>query len=302
MTDIKAKTKNKKNPLHIKELLRDVAEEIEISCEQANDSSESVYGVKTGFKQLDLRIGALNNSELIIIAGRPSMGKTSFALSLAMYSALKINKHVAIFSMEMTAKQVINRLLSSMSKIESSKLKSGNLEDREWPQLARSQSMLAESNLYIDDEATRTPKGIRKACLKLKQNNGLDLVIIDYLQLIQVYGHKDRVDEITKISRSLKVLSRELNVPIIVTSQLNRALEQRPNKRPVFSDIRDSGAIEEDADLILFVYRDEIYNEESLHKGKAEIIIAKNRNGPKEWLPLDFIPEFARFENYSNKL
>lgn len=301
MTDIKAKTKDKKNPLHINKFLREVVEDIEESCE-LEDGAQSLYGINTGFTELDKKIGCLNNSEFIIVAGRPTMGKTSFVLNLVQNVAIKNKKNVAVFSLEMTAKQVTNRCLSSLTRINSHKIKQGLLLDQEWPRIGQCQQLLSQSNIFIDDEPTRTPEGIRKACLKLKKNKGLDLVVIDYLQLLQVYGHKDRVDEITKISRSLKILARELEIPVVVTSQLNRALEQRPNKRPILSDTRDSGAIEEDADLILFIFRDEVYNEESMHKGKAEIIIAKNRNGTTGMIPLTFISEFTRFEDYNQKL
>lgn len=304
MTDVKAETKDTKNPIHIKKYITEIIEQIEESSTHDEGSEyhiEALNGVDTGFRDFNKKLISLNNSELIIVAGRPAMGKTSFLLNIAENAAVQQQLTVAIFSLEMTAKQVTNRLISSMSRLNSNKIKRGDLVDSEWPRLMQSQQLLHNSKIFVDDEPTRTPEGIRKACLKLKKDKGLDLVVIDYLQLIQVYGHKDRVDEITKISRSLKVLARELEIPVIVASQLNRSLEQRMDKRPVLSDTRDSGAIEEDADLILFIYRDEVYNEESMHKGKAEIIIAKNRTGSAGKVTLSFFSEVTRFEDYINQ-
>jgi replicative DNA helicase len=244
----------------------------------------------------------LQPSDLVIVAGRPAMGKTSFAMNIVESAAIGNNSSVAIFSMEMSSLQLTMRMLSSLSRINSSKLRTGNLTDREWPSLAQNQQILAQSKIFIDDTPALSPMEIRARCRRLKRQYGLDLIVIDYLQLMQVKGSENRVNEISEISRSLKGLAKELDVPVIALSQLNRSLEQRPNKRPIMSDLRESGAIEQDADLIVFIYRDEVYNEDSMHKGKAEIILGKHRHGSTGMVPLTFIGEFTRFENYLNDI
>jgi replicative DNA helicase len=204
--------------------------------------------------------------------------------------------------MEMSSVQLVMRMMSSLSRINSGKLKSGNLLDEEWPRIGQINHMLSNSKIFIDDTPALSPMEIRARCRRLKRQHGLDLVVIDYLQLMQVKGAENRVNEISEISRSLKGLAKELDIPVIALSQLNRSLEQRPNKRPVMSDLRESGAIEQDADLIVFIYRDEVYNEDSMHKGKAEIIIGKHRHGSTGMVPLTFLGEFTRFENYLNDI
>jgi len=244
----------------------------------------------------------LQRSDLIIIAGRPAMGKTSFSMNIAERAAIK-GSSVAIFSMEMSAVQLVMRMFSSLARINQRNLRSGNIRDEEWPRIGQQQALLSQSRLFIDDTPALSPSEIRARCRRLKRSHGLDLVVIDYLQLMQVPGHKEnRATEISEISRSLKALAKELDVPVIALSQLNRSLEQRPNKRPVMSDLRESGAIEQDADLIIFIYRDEVYNEDSPHKGKAEIILGKHRNGATGMVPLTFLGEYTRFESFQDDI
>jgi replicative DNA helicase len=228
------------------------------------------------------------------------MGKTSFAINIAEYVAMKTSKPIAVFSMEMPGEQIAMRLLSSMGRINQQKLRSGRLDDADWPRLTSAVSMLSEAPLYIDDTPALSPTELRARSRRLmREHKGLGLIVVDYLQLMQSPGTREnRATEISEISRSLKALAKELGVPMIALSQLNRSLEQRPNKRPVMSDLRESGAIEQDADLIVFVYRDEVYNEDSPDKGTAEIIVAKQRNGPIGTVRLTFRGQYTRFENY----
>jgi len=282
----------------IKGLLRQAVETIE----EMSESDGSMTGIPTGFTDFDKRTNGLQKSDLIIIAGRPAMGKTSFAMNIVEKAAIQHGASVAIFSMEMSAVQLVMRMMSSLSRINSGKLKSGNLQDHEWPRIGQNQQLMANSRIFIDDTPALSPMEVRARCRRLQRQHGLDLVVIDYLQLMQIKGSENRVNEISEISRSLKGLAKELDIPVIALSQLNRSLEQRPNKRPVMSDLRESGAIEQDADLIVFIYRDEVYNEDTMHKGKAEIIIGKHRHGSTGMTPLTFIGEFTRFENYLNDL
>lgn len=262
--------------------------------------SDSITGVSTGFQDLDNLTSGLQTSDLIIVAGRPSMGKTSFAMNIAEHVAIQEKVPVAVFSMEMPGEQLAMRLISSLGRIDQHRVRTGKLEDDEWPRLTMATNLLAETTLYIDDTPSMTPTEVRARCRRLARENGgkLGLVVLDYLQLMQSPGAESRVNEISEISRSLKALAKELNVPVIALSQLNRSLEQRPNKRPMMSDLRESGAIEQDADVILFIYRDEVYNKESTDKGVAEIIIAKQRNGPIGDVRLTFLGPYTRFENY----
>ncbi|VAW33548.1 Replicative DNA helicase (DnaB) [hydrothermal vent metagenome] len=278
----------------IKGLLRQAVE----TMEKMSESDGSMTGIPTGFTDLDNRTNGLQKSDLIIVAGRPAMGKTAFAMNIVEKAAIKHGASVAIFSMEMSAVQLVMRMMSSLSRINSGKLKTGNLLDDEWPRIGQQQQLMANSRIFIDDTPALSPLEIRARCRRLKRQHGLDLVVIDYLQLMQVKGAENRVNEISEISRSLKALAKELDIPVIALSQLNRSLEQRPNKRPIMSDLRESGAIEQDADLIIFIYRDEVYNEESAYKGKAEIIIGKHRHGSTGMVPLTFLGEFTRFENF----
>ena len=240
----------------------------------------------------------LQPSDLIIVAGRPSMGKTAFALNLAQNAAIKADAAVAVFSMEMPSEQLAMRLLSSIGRIDQHKVRTGKLGDDDWPRLTHAVGILSEVKLFIDDTPALSPTDLRSRCRRLAREQTLGMIVIDYLQLMQVPGNSEnRATEISEISRSLKALAKELNVPVIALSQLNRSLEQRGDKRPVMSDLRESGAIEQDADVIMFIYRDEVYNEDSPDKGIAEIIIGKQRNGPIGMRKLRFFGEYTAFEN-----
>jgi replicative DNA helicase len=243
----------------------------------------------------------MQRSDLIIIAGRPSMGKTSFAMNMAEHIAIAEQLPVAVFSMEMPDEQLVMRMLSSLGRIDQRKVRTGKLDDDDWPRLTSALGILKEARLYIDDTPALTPTELRARARRLKREQpSLGLIVIDYLQLMQVPGTKEnRATEISEISRALKALAKELEVPIIALSQLNRSLEQRPNKRPVMSDLRESGAIEQDADVIVFIYRDEVYNEDSPDKGTAEIIIGKQRNGPIGTVRLTFLGQYTRFESFT---
>ena len=259
-----------------------------------------ITGLSTGFTDLDNKTSGLQASDLIIVAGRPSMGKTSLAVNIAENVAMSERRGVAIFSMEMPAEQLVLRILSSLGRVDQSKVRTGRLSEDDWPRLTSTMNLLNEVKLYIDDTPALTPTELRSRARRLKREHDLGLIVIDYLQLMQVPGHREnRTNEISEISRSLKALAKELNVPIIALSQLNRSLEARTDKRPVMSDLRESGAIEQDADLILFIYRDEVYNKDRTdNEGMAEVIIGKQRNGPIGTVMLTFLGQFTRFENY----
>ncbi|AOV16494.1 replicative DNA helicase [Acidihalobacter aeolianus] len=279
----------------VKQLLRPALERIEMLHER----QDAVTGVATGYDEIDERTSGLQAGDLVIVAGRPSMGKTSFAMNIAEYAAVKHSTPVAIFSMEMPGEQLTMRMLSSLGRIDQHRLRTGRLDEQDWPRLTSAVQMLTDVPMYIDDTPALTPTELRARARRLKREHGLGLIVIDYLQLMQVPGTREnRATEISEISRSLKALAKELGVPVIALSQLNRSLEQRPNKRPVMSDLRESGAIEQDADLIAFIYRDEVYNEDSPDKGTAEIIIAKQRNGPIGMVRLTFLGQYTRFENH----
>ena len=278
--------------------IKDVLKEAIGNLEELSESDNEITGLPYGWIDLDKKTSGLHNSDLVIVAGRPAMGKTSFAMNIAERAAVK-GSSVAIFSMEMAAHQLVMRMFSSLSQINQGDLKRGNIADSEWPKLAQSSALLSQSQLFIDDTPALSPNEIMSRCRRLKNRNGLDLIVIDYLQLMQIKGKtENRANEISEISRNLKGMAKELNVPVIALSQLNRSLEQRPNKRPVMSDLRESGAIEQDADLIIFIYRDEVYNADSQDKGKAEIIIGKHRNGSIGTVNLTFRGQFTRFDNY----
>ena len=269
--------------------------------EEMYRSDTALTGIATGFNNFDDKTSGLQKSDLIIIAGRPSMGKTSFAMNLAENAALHNENSVAVFSMEMPGEQLALRMMSSLGRIDSHSLRTGKLDDHDWPRLISSVNMLSKAKLFIDDSAALTPTELRARTRRLKREHGLDLVIIDYIQLMQVGGStENRATEISEISRSLKALAKELQVPIIALSQLNRSVEQRPDKRPIMSDLRESGSIEQDADVILFIYRDEVYNPESAEKGTAEIIIREQRNGPIGTVRLSFLGQYTRFENFAH--
>ncbi len=270
--------------------------------EEMYRSDTALTGISTGFNNFDEKTSGLQKSDLIIIAGRPSMGKTSFAMNLAENAALHNENSVAVFSMEMPGEQLALRMMSSLGRIDSHNLRTGKLDDHDWPRLISSVNMLSKAKLFIDDSAALTPTELRARTRRLKREHGLDLVIVDYIQLMQVGGStENRATEISEISRSLKALAKELQVPIIALSQLNRSVEQRPDKRPIMSDLRESGSIEQDADVILFIYRDEVYNPESNDKGTAEIIIRKQRNGPIGTVRLSFLGQYTRFENFAHE-
>jgi replicative DNA helicase len=262
-------------------------------------SGGDITGLSTGYLDLDGMTSGLQPSDLIIVAGRPSMGKTSFAMNLVEHACLHQEKPVLVFSMEMPADQLVIRMLSSIGRINQSRIRNGKLEQEDWPKLSTAVGKLKDANLLIDDTPALTPTEVRSRARRVaREHGGIGMIMVDYLQLMQVAGSSEgRTAEISEISRSLKAIAKEFKCPMVALSQLNRALEQRPNKRPVNSDLRESGAIEQDADVIMFIYRDEVYNEESADKGVAEIIIGKQRNGPIGTCRLAFINEFTRFEN-----
>lgn len=284
----------------IKELLPQVAERIDQLFQRDNPSD--VTGVPTGYKDLDMMTSGLQPGDLVIIAGRPSMGKTSLALNIAEYVAIDTGLPAAIFSMEMSSTQLVSRLIGSVGKLNQHKMRTGQLDDNDWEKLSYALGQLNEAPIFIDEGSALNPYEVRARARRLhKQCGKLGLVVIDYLQLMETAGSSEnRATEISEISRSLKSLAKELNVPVVALSQLNRSVEQRPDKRPVMSDLRESGAIEQDADVIMFIYRDEVYNPESPDKGVAEIILAKQRNGPVGRVKLTFLGEFTKFENYAN--
>ncbi|MCX4187227.1 replicative DNA helicase [Methylophaga sp. OBS4] len=283
--------------IQVKDVLSKVVDRIDTLFEQ----DSSITGLPTGFVDFDDQTSGLQPADLIIVAGRPSMGKTTFAMNLAENGAIYSKKPVAVFSMEMPADSLAMRMLSSLGRIDQHRLRTGRLNDDDWPRLTSAIALLNEAPLFIDDTPALTPTELRARARRLKREHGLSLIVIDYLQLMQGSGKasENRATEISEISRSLKALAKELEVPVIALSQLNRSLEQRPNKRPVMSDLRESGAIEQDADLIVFIYRDEVYNEDSPDKGKAEIIIGKQRNGPIGTVALTFQGKYTRFENFA---
>jgi replicative DNA helicase len=261
-----------------------------------------VTGLPTGYTEFDEMTAGLQPTDLIILAARPSMGKTTLALNMAEYGALKTRKAVAVFSMEMSASQLALRLISSVGRINATRLRTGQLEDEDWSRVTSAIRMLRDVKIFIDDTPAMSPVGLAAKARRLKREHDLGLIVIDYLQLMQVPGNNEnRATEISEISRSLKALAKELNVPVVALSQLNRSLETRADKRPVMADLRESGAIEQDADVIVFIYRDDYYNKEnSPDKGLAEVIIGKQRNGPTGSVKLKFFGEYTRFDNLSH--
>jgi replicative DNA helicase len=282
-------------PTNIKEFLTKTMDRID-TLFQSNDP---ITGVSTGYHDFDDMTSGLQPSDLVIIAGRPSMGKTMLATNIAEHVAIKMRMPVLIFSMEMPGEAIVMRLLSSLCRIDQLRIRTGKLLDEDWPRMTSTVSMLSDAPFFIDDTPALSPAELRARARRLAKEQGqLGLIIVDYLQLMQVPGsNENRTAEISEVSRSLKSLAKELQVPVIAISQLNRSLEQRADKRPVMSDLRESGAIEQDADLIAFIYRDEVYNENSPDKGTAEIIIAKQRNGPIGKVRLTFLGQFTCFEN-----
>jgi replicative DNA helicase len=267
--------------------------------EELYNTGGDITGLTTGFIDLDRMTSGLQSSDLVIVAGRPSMGKTSFAMNLVENAALASDRPIMIFSMEMPAEQLVIRMLSSLGRIDQSRVRTGKLEQDDWPKLSSATEKLKDTQIFIDDTPALTPTELRSRVRRLVREQGdLGMIMVDYLQLMRVAGSSEgRTAEISEISRSLKALAKEFKVPVVALSQLNRALEQRPNKRPVNSDLRESGAIEQDADVIMFIYRDEVYNEDSSDQGVAEIIIGKQRNGPIGTCRLSFQGQFTRFEN-----
>lgn len=262
-------------------------------------SEGHITGIPTGFDDLDKMTAGLQPGDLVIVAGRPSMGKTSFAMNVAEHAAISGKKPVAIFSMEMSAEQLSFRMISSLGRVNQSHLRTGNFTDEDWHRINAAVTIMSESKIFIDDTPAMNPTEIRARCRRLAREHGLGLIVLDYIQLMQVAGNtENRATELSQISRSLKALAKELRVPVIALSQLNRSVEQRTDKRPVMSDLRESGAIEQDADLIAFIYRDEVYNKETMRKGIADIIVAKQRNGPIGEVHLTFLGEYTKFENY----
>lgn len=288
-------SKGRRNYNPIKDLLVRALDRVDELFHRDNP----ITGIATGFDDLDDRTAGLQSADLIIIAGRPSMGKTALAINIAEHAAIKDKKSVAVFSMEMPGDSLAMRMMSSLGRIDQHKVRTGKLHDDDWPRLTSAVEILKDAKLFIDDTPALTPAELRARCRRIAREQSLDLVVVDYLQLMSVPGTtENRATEISEISRSLKAMAKELNVPVIALSQLNRSVEQRPNKRPVMSDLRESGAIEQDADVIIFIYRDEVYDEDSVDKGKAEIIIAKQRNGPIGTIKLAFLGKYTRFENY----
>ncbi len=282
------------------EPIRDIVLRTLDSIEKAAKQKGHITGLETGFRDLDYKTAGLQKSDLILIAARPAMGKTAFVLNIAEYMALHSKSTIAIFSLEMSKEQLIKRMLSMNSHVDSQKIRTGDLEDEDWDKLVGSVRKIGNSNLVIDDTSGITAQELRSKCRRLKIEKGLDLVIIDYLQLMSGSGRRrgeNRQQEISDISRALKIMARELDIPVIALSQLSRAVEQRPDKKPLLSDLRESGAIEQDADMVMFLYRDEYYNPDTEEKGVAEVIIAKQRSGPTGSVKLAWLSQFTKFGN-----
>lgn len=289
-------TRNTKEYTPIKEVVLEALDRIE----KASKTNGNVTGIPTGFIDLDYKLSGLQQSDLVLIAARPSMGKTAFVLNIAQHVAFRQNKHVAIFSLEMSKEQLVNRLFALEAHVDAQRLRTGNLNDTDWEKLIEGAGVIGKSKLIIDDTSGISVSELRSKCRKYKLEHGLDVIIIDYLQLMTGSARRSnesRQQEISDISRSLKSIARELNVPVIALSQLSRAVEQRTDKRPMLSDLRESGAIEQDADVVMFIYRDDYYNPDSKDKNIAEIIIGKQRNGPIGTVRLAWLPQYTRFAN-----
>ena len=270
--------------------------------EAASRNTGRVTGIPTGFLDLDYKTSGMQPADLILIAARPSMGKTAFVLNIAQHVAFRQNETVAIFSLEMSKEQLVNRLFALESNVDAQNLRNGTLNEVEWEKLIESAGVIGQSNLIIDDTAGISISELRSKCRKFKLEHNLKMIIIDYLQLMSGSGKSEsRQQEISEISRSLKKLARELNFPVLALSQLSRAVEQRPDHRPMMSDLRESGAIEQDADVVMFIYRDDYYHKDSEKKGIAEVIIGKQRNGPIGTVELIWMPEYTKFANQEPK-
>ena len=297
-----AGTSEKLGFIDIKELLPKAAQRIDDLYQL--DDPNGVTGVPSGYSDLDQKTAGLQPGDLIIIAGRPSMGKTYLALNIAEHVGMEAGLPVAIFSMEMGAAQLTMRLLGSVGKLDQHKMRIGQLEDEDWPKLTNALGVLNEAPIFIDEGSALNSYEVRARARRLHRQQGkLGLIVIDYIQLMSSANEQsteNRATEVSEISRSLKALAKELNVPVVALSQLNRSVESRPDKRPMMSDLRESGAIEQDADVIMFIYRDEVYNPETAEKGVAEILLSKQRNGPTGTVKLTFLGQYTRFENYAN--
>ncbi|MDQ1237437.1 MAG: replicative DNA helicase [Wigglesworthia glossinidia] len=297
-----SENRNRKHegPKNIESVLNDTVEKIE---KLYQEPKSEIIGISSGYQDLDKKTSGLQKSDLIIIAARPSMGKTTFAINLCEYAAINEEKPVLIFSLEMPGEQIMIRILSSLSRVDQSRLRTGQLTKEDWSRISHTvEILLKKKNIYIDDSSKLTATEIRSRSRRIfREHEGLSLIMIDYLQLMHAPTiFNNRTLEIAEISRSLKALAKELQVPVIALSQLNRSLEQRSDKRPVNSDLRESGSIEQDADVIMFIYRDEVYHENSETKGIAEIILGKQRNGPIGTIRLTFNGKWSRFDNYSH--
>ena len=291
--------KNAKGYTHLK----DVLVESFAKLEELYNQKGRLSGISTGFSDLDLKTSGLHNSDLIIVAARPAMGKSAFAINIATNVAIQSSKSVAIFNLEMSKDQVGNRILCSEAMVDSNKIRTGQIEDDDWVKLASTLGRLSDAPIYIDDTAGISIMEIRAKCRKLKLERDIGLVVIDYLQLIQGSGTKNssREQEISEISRSLKILAKELDIPVIALSQLSRSVEKRDDKRPMLSDLRESGAIEQDADIVMFLYRDDYYNEDSEKKNVAEVILAKHRGGSTGTVDLAWLPSYTKFANLERR-
>ncbi|MDA0705665.1 MAG: replicative DNA helicase [Proteobacteria bacterium] len=279
----------------LKEILPAAVDRIDL----LHQSDGDITGISTGFTEFDKLTAGLQPGDLIIIAGRPSMGKTTLAINIAENAAIGSKIPTAIYSMEMPSQQLAFRMISSLGRVDQSHLRTGRFPDEDWSRINTAVQLMSDAPIFIDDSAGLSPTEIRARARRLQREHGLGLIVIDYLQLMTVPGNKEnRATEISEISRSLKSLARELSVPVIALSQLNRSVEQRTDKRPVMSDLRESGAIEQDADLIVFIYREEVYNQDTPRKGIADIAIAKQRNGPIGSFPLTFVGRYTKFENW----
>ena len=288
---------NRKQDFHdIKTLLKTTLANID----ELSKSDATITGASTGYNDLDDMTSGLQKGDLIIVAGRPSMGKTTFSMNLAEYIAINDKKPVVIFSMEMPAEQIVLRMFASLGRVPLNDIRTGKIREEDWPRIGNAVKTFGESQIFIDDTPALSPTEMRAKARRLHREHGhIGCIVIDYIQLMQSGGKSDnRAAEVSEISRSLKALAKELECPVVALSQLNRSLEQRPNKRPIMSDLRESGAIEQDADVIMFIYRDEVYNEETAEKGMAEVIIGKQRNGAIGKVRLTFTGKFTRFDNY----
>ena len=288
-------TRGKKGFKSLKDILPEAVDRIDT----LHQSDGDITGISSGYNEFDKLTAGLQPGDLVIVAGRPSMGKTTLAVNIAENAAIGSKVPTAIFSMEMPAQQLAFRMISSLGRVDQTHLRTGNFPDEDWSRINTAVQLMSEAPIYIDDTPSLSPGEIRARARRLQREHGLGLIVVDYLQLMQVPGNKEnRATEISEISRGLKALAKELSCPVIALSQLNRSVEQRTDKRPVMSDLRESGAIEQDADLILFIYREEVYNKDTPRKGIADIAIAKQRNGPIGDFPLTFVGRYTKFENW----